>query len=132
MTNDERLYESNCADARRNLRHYSDHPCLPPLMSPEDVKRDYHLLSSQIDGHDAAECSLNLGLLKSELAEAKARIAVLEEALRDTLRGLNNAEVIGEWEALEINPRSRKEERAKLDAIKTRARQALASSGEKS
>ncbi len=52
----------------------------------EYVKKDYRLLSGQLDGHDAAECSLNLGNLKRELAAANEIIAAYPEGAIETLK----------------------------------------------
>jgi hypothetical protein len=47
-------------------------------------------------------------------------------ALESLMRNLSNIEVLGEWEALDINPKSRRELRPKVDAVIAQARAILA------
>ena len=56
------------------------------------------------------------------IAAAPDLLAALEAMLRST----NTFEALGEWEALDINPRNRREQRAKVDAITARAIAAIA------
>ncbi len=62
--------------------------------------------------------------------EAHAALIVLAPetlaALGDILRLLSTIEVLGEWEALDINPRSRAIERAKVDVAVDNARDVIA------
>lgn len=59
------------------------------------------------------------------LAESKAGAAALREALERLLRYQGDVEVLGEYEALEINAGARKKIRAKKDEIESQCHLAL-------
>jgi hypothetical protein len=46
-------------------------------------------------------------------------------ALKALLHATNNIEVLGEWEALDINPNQRKKTRAQVDEVITQSRAAI-------
>ena len=60
------------------------------------------------------------------LAHTWNTYAQLVAALEALMRNLSNIEVLGEWEALDMNARSRRELRPKVDAVIDQARLALA------
>jgi outer membrane protein TolC len=63
--------------------------------------------------------------LRAELAEVKQQRDLLREALQALLGQTTNIEVLGEWEALDINFSSRKKARAKVEEVIGNARAAL-------
>lgn len=73
----------------------------------------------------SAQRGVEVLALAGERDGLKARVAELEGALRALLKQVNNIEVLGEWEALEINRSLRKTTRAKVDAVINAAWQAL-------
>jgi ABC-type branched-subunit amino acid transport system ATPase component len=63
---------------------------------------------------------------KREVLTAEEVIAACEKALEKLLRSTNTIEVLGEYEALEINAGSRRTMRAHVDAVIQESRDALA------
>lgn len=60
------------------------------------------------------------------MSDARTLLREARDALRQLLRETNNIEVLGEWEAQDINFSSRKKVRARVDAVITTARTAVA------
>jgi len=59
--------------------------------------------------------------------QLERELAVCRDALNELLHRTNDIEVIGEWEALDINPNLRRKLRPKIDSTIEKARFALES-----
>ncbi len=103
------------------MHTYTTSPYAAPLYVGERINADQIY---DADGHCIG--SMDTAEQAAALVRAANLLPELVTALEALLRNLSNIEVLGEWEALEINPCSASKLRPKVDAVIAQAHAALA------